>query len=152
MGLLHSLDHRGAHRFQAIAALASLVVLLAAPAHADGTKPYGDNVTARIADRLHANPRHGFVMNACPRSCHAELVRTRASHGVRWVAVVHTPFARARSFRRDEGKFCFAWSGPGLVIPMRHDINNRWREGASAPFCERARWAARRLGWRVHRP
>jgi hypothetical protein len=136
-------------------------LLLAVPgANADGTEPWGDKATGKIANRLDGTHRGGWLATTLGYGCDvtyngprkAEIVRIPAGHGRRWVGIIHV--TKPKQARRVHAALvCKAWfarSGGRLVLPLR---SSTWTDGGvGATYKEAAIWAKRRLGagWKVH--
>lgn len=144
-----------------VGVLVPLVIGLGAPAAtADSTRPYGDQATAQVADRLHGKQRGGWLATTLgyggnvsyqgPRK--AEIVKVPAGHGRRWVGIIHVKTPE-RAQRVRASLVCRAWfarSGTRFVLPLR---SSTWTDGGGgASYKQAAKWAKRRLGtgWAIH--
>jgi hypothetical protein len=140
----------------AVLAVIVTAVVVAAPTNADTTEPYGDNATARIADRLHGKQRGGWLATTLDiggyhGKRHAEVVKIPAGHGKRWVGIIHVPSGNAAKARRALAGAWFAQNGTRFVLPLRAQYYTDG--GPGQRFRTAARWAARRLGgWKVVAP
>lgn len=139
----------------ALLVVALTVGLTMPSAVADSTAPYGNRVTARVADQLGGSHRIGWFattldIGACgtvyrgPRK--AEIVKIPAGHGRRWVGIVHVTGAeRVKKVRRTLA--CSAWSaqsGGRFVLPLR---SSTWTDGGvRTTYRKTAIWAKKRLG------
>jgi hypothetical protein len=141
----------------AATALTLAAGLAVAPTHADGTKPYGDNVTGHIANVLHGTHRGAWLATVLDEGGyhgkrHAEEVKVAAGHGRRWVGIIHVPPAKAKSAASALSGVWFARAGSRFVLPLRsNDFTNG---GTGSTYKASAKWAAHRLGkvWRVVSP
>ena len=121
----------------------------ATAAQADGTKPYGDNFTAHIADRLHGTHRIGWLATVLEDggytgSRHAEQVKIPAGHGKRWVGIIHVPAGNAAQARAALAGVWFAQRGTKFVLPLQ---SSTYTNGGTADaYRLTAKWASRRLG------
>jgi hypothetical protein len=145
-------------RTNALVSVALAVTFLlagsAAFARPDSTAPYGDKVTGAIADKLDGKQRNGWLATSMdedgytgPR--HAEIIKTSAGHGQRWMGVIHVPQRKVAAARH-----CFAgkWHaehGRAFVLPLESEVDNFGDHTAN--FKKAAKWAAKTLGkkWKV---
>lgn len=132
-----------------------LALGLVSPAQAgDDTEPYGDDVTAAIADRLNGRDRVGWWattlgIGGYHGKRHAEIVKIRAGHGKRWVCIIHVSHGKAAKARNALGDVWLGQRGTRFVVPLRTRNNT---DGCAKSACKNAaHWAVRRLGsgWRL---
>lgn len=133
------------------------VGLTALPAHADHTKPYGDDVTGHIANVLHGTHRGAWLATVLDDGGyhgkrHAEEIKIAAGHGRRWVGVIHVPTGNAARARRALKGVWFAELGTRFVLPLRS--NTYTNGGTGSTYRTAAKWAAKRLqhGWHTVSP
>jgi hypothetical protein len=124
-----------------------------APANADGTKPYGDNVTGHIANVLHGRHRGGWLATTLDiggyhGKRHAEEIKIASGHGRRWVGVIHVPAGNGNKAARALSGSWFARNGTRFVLPL---VSSTATDGgAGSTFRTAAKWAVRRLGGGWH--
>src|SRR5205085_7889085 len=75
-------------------ALVACLGVAVGSAEADSTKPYGDNVTGSIANRLHGTHRGAWLATVLDEGGysgrrHAEIVKIADGHGRRWLGIIH---------------------------------------------------------------
>jgi hypothetical protein len=138
-------------------AIALAVGVASLPAHADGTKPYGDNVTAHTADGLHGTHRGAWLATVLDEGGyhakrHAEEVKVPAGHGRRWLGVIHVPAGNGNKAARALSGVWFARAGTRFVLPLRS--NDYTNGGTGSTYHKAAMWAVKRLdsGWKVVSP
>jgi hypothetical protein len=127
----------------------AVVGLPAIAARADGTKPYGDNTTAHIADRLRGTHRGGWLATVLDEGGyagrrHAEEVKIPAGHGRRWVGIIHVPSGNAARARAALAGVWFAQRGTRFVLPLQSSTYTNG--GAGDAYRVASKWAVRRLG------
>jgi hypothetical protein len=139
----------------AAAALTVSVVLAGSGAYAerDGTTT-GDKVTGAIADKLDGKQRDGWLATSMdedgytgPR--HAEIMKTSAGHGQRWIGVIHVPTRKVGAARHCFAGKWYAEHGRAFVLPLESEVDNFGDHTAN--FKKAAKWAARKLGkkWKL---
>jgi hypothetical protein len=143
--------------FAGMALVLAATVLGGGAATADGTKPYGDDVTAHIADRLNGTKRIAWLattldIGGYSGRRHAEEAKIPAGHGRRWVGIIHVPSGKAAEAHRALAGVWFAQRGRSFVLPLWSSTNTDG--GAGDTFRTASRWAAKRLGtgWIVVAP
>lgn len=120
----------------------------------DDTAPYGDDVTASIANRLDGRDRVGWWATTLDISGyngqrHAEIVRISAGHDKRSIGIIHVPRGKAAKARNALGDVWLGQRGTRFVVPLRTQNST---DGCAKSACKTAaHWAVRRLGsgWRL---
>lgn len=130
------------------------VITAMAAAKANPTAPYGNATTQRIARKLRATNRGGWLavtlnINGYGGPRKAEIVRIPAGHGKRYVGIIHVKPSKAKKVRRALSDVWVARRGGQFVVPLR---SRYVTDGCGSRKCHRtAKWAKKRLGarWKV---
>lgn len=138
-----------------IVMIVALTMGLQSPARAgDDTEPYGNDVTAKIADTLNGRDRVGWHaltldIGGYTGKRHAEIVKIRAGHGKRWIGIIHVPNGKAQKARNALGDVWLGQRGTRFVVPLQTKTDT---DGCVKTACKTAaRWAVKRLGnrWKL---